>query len=63
MDWKPLCGTNGITYNNKCDFEIGHCKDDGIEIAKEGTCKGKNSMYSHLIKVKQIAHSTVHFDQ
>ena len=42
MNWEPLCGTNGITYSNKCDFEIGKCKNTGLSIAKEGTCEGKN---------------------
>jgi hypothetical protein len=56
MNWKPLCGTDGITYSNKCDFEIGKCKDAGLWIAKEGTCEGKSILNSgpqkdHLKKV------------
>ena len=42
MNWEPLCGTDGITYGNKCDFEIGKCKNTGLSIAKEGTCEGKS---------------------
>ena len=41
-NWKPLCGTDGITYSNECDFEIGKCEDAGLQIAKEGTCEGKS---------------------
>ena len=42
MNWEPLCGTDGITYSNKCDFEIGKCKNTGLSIAIEGTCEGKS---------------------
>ena len=42
MNWEPLCGIDGVTYSNKCDFEIGKCENNGLSIAKEGTCEGKS---------------------
>ena len=42
INWEPLCGNDGITYSNECDFEIGKCLNTGLSIAKEGTCEGKN---------------------
>lgn len=35
---RPICGTNGVTYNNDCEFEKAKCWDPNIHIKKIGSC-------------------------
>ena len=35
---RPVCGSNGKTYPNKCVFDGAKCKDNSIELAYEGLC-------------------------
>ena len=30
--YDPVCASNGMTYRNKCELDIAHCKDPSIEI-------------------------------
>ncbi|XP_060576095.1 follistatin-like [Ruditapes philippinarum] len=32
------CGTNIVTYKNKCEFSKAHCKDPSINVLHEGDC-------------------------
>ncbi|KAL4239100.1 negative regulation of serine-type peptidase [Mactra antiquata] len=32
------CGTNIVTYNNKCEFSKAHCADPTIDLLHEGDC-------------------------
>ncbi|KAL3856217.1 hypothetical protein ACJMK2_010994 [Sinanodonta woodiana] len=32
------CGTNGVTYSNRCEFGKQHCKDFSIHIQHSGPC-------------------------
>ncbi|XP_045171155.1 serine protease inhibitor dipetalogastin-like isoform X2 [Mercenaria mercenaria] len=32
------CGTNIVTYNNRCEFTKAHCKDPSIDLLHVGDC-------------------------
>ncbi len=36
MDWRPVCGCDGVTYSNVCG-----AKAAGVPKFTEGECKGK----------------------
>merc|ERR1711860_48363 len=35
----PECGSNGVTYRNRCDFSKAHCDDKNLHVAHYGDCK------------------------
>ena len=37
--YKPVCGNNGRTYPNKCEFDNAKCKDDSLAIKHEFMCQ------------------------
>ena len=48
LDYTPVCGSNGVTYSNRCDLERAICDqdDDSLSFSREGECKtGKDLIY------------------
>uniref|UniRef100_A0A8C5RA54 Kazal-like domain-containing protein n=1 Tax=Laticauda laticaudata TaxID=8630 RepID=A0A8C5RA54_LATLA len=38
---KPLCASDGRTYESMCDYQRAKCKDSNLNVAHRGRCKGK----------------------
>ncbi|XP_055382794.1 U-Kazal-Dg21.2-like [Condylostylus longicornis] len=37
--YAPVCGSDGLTYGNMCDFEIRNCQSNfNLSVLKEGEC-------------------------
>lgn len=45
----PVCGSNGVSYANRCYFEEAQCESPGISLASTGICEGdaqRNLLYN-----------------
>ncbi|XP_025092681.1 agrin-like [Pomacea canaliculata] len=52
------CGTDGITYNNMCEFSKAHCQLRNLHIAHTGVCET-----GHVVQSTRVpgAHGTYEF--
>ncbi|XP_060064905.1 four-domain proteases inhibitor-like [Ylistrum balloti] len=37
-DYDPVCGSNGVTYMNECEYEQVRCMHNSLTIASRGPC-------------------------
>ena len=52
--YEPVCGSNGITYSNKCHFKTAQCKSSSIKVAYNGKCKPSLTTGKYIFLLHQL---------
>ena len=47
LDFKPVCGSNNVTYSNECHLKAARCRSGprDLQIAYQGECKLKGMLF------------------
>lgn len=40
---KPLCASDGRTYESMCDYQRAKCREQSLSVAHRGRCKGRST--------------------
>ena len=48
FEWEPVCGSNGITYDNFCILNYAMCTDESIRLSHNGPCKLNGKYWDRL---------------
>ena len=51
-----MCGSDGVTYWNECNFENARCKNASLTLAWVGTCPGE---ILFMLKIILSSHFTI----
>jgi len=49
----PVCGNNGITFSNMCQFTKAQCLTPGLELKHEGRCKSYENCLTRICPMRE----------
>ncbi|KAM6913010.1 SPARC-related modular calcium-binding protein 1 isoform 3-T3 [Xenentodon cancila] len=58
MQGKPVCGSDGRSYETGCELQRARCKDKTLTLAHRGRCRGKNWVRTEQLPVAPVPTST-----